>query len=53
MPFEVRKRGDKWGVYNLAKKHYAKKEFNTKKSAENMIKVWMKYAHNEYRKKKK
>ena len=45
MPFEVRKTGDKWAVYNLKKKQYSKRIFKTKKSAENMIKVWNKWVH--------
>tara|TARA_Y100000310_G_scaffold236672_1_gene239893 strand:+ start:468 stop:611 length:144 start_codon:yes stop_codon:yes gene_type:complete len=45
MPFEVRKQGDKWAVYNLEKKRYAKMVFDTKQKALNMIKVWLKYSH--------
>ena len=45
MPFEVRKKGDHYGVYNLAKRQFAKRVFTTRKAAENMIKAWNKYSH--------
>tara|TARA_Y100000310_G_C20538624_1_gene742114 strand:+ start:800 stop:937 length:138 start_codon:yes stop_codon:yes gene_type:complete len=43
MPFEVRKVGNLYGVYNLAKKQFTKKRFKTREAAQNMIKVWLKW----------
>ena len=43
MPFEVRKVGNLYGVYNLAKKQFTKKRFKTREAAQNIIKVWLKW----------
>jgi len=53
MPFEVRLLDSgKYGVYNLAKGKFAKRAFATQQKAENMIKVWMAWAHWDYAKPK-
>ena len=43
MPFEIRKQGNKYRLYNLEKKSFAKRDFNTRQSATNMKNVWMNY----------
>lgn len=43
MPFVVRKQGNKYRLYNLQKKIYTKRDFNTRKSASNMKNVYQKY----------
>ena len=44
MPFSVKlQKNGKYKLYNLEKKRYTKKSFNTKQSAINMKKVYMKY----------
>lgn len=44
MPFRVDKKPNgKYKLYNLDKKRYAKKEFNSRQSAQNMKKAYMKY----------
>jgi len=43
MPFVVRKQGNKYRLYNLEKKSFTKREFNTRKSASNMKSVYQKY----------
>ena len=53
MPFKVVKQGDKYKLYNLEKKTYSKKEFNTRKSATNMKSVYMRYDQNKKIKGKK
>ena len=45
MPFEVRKQGNRFAVYNLEKKRFAKMTFDTREKALNMIRVWLKYSH--------
>jgi len=43
MPFVVRKQGNKYRLYNLEKKIYTKRDFNTRRSATNMKSVYQKY----------
>ena len=43
MPWEVRKKGDLWGIFNLQTKRFSSKRFKTKVAADNMIKVWKKW----------
>ena len=43
MPFRVDKVGDKYKLYNLDKKQYTKKTFNTRKAANNMKRTYMNY----------
>jgi len=43
MPFEIRKSGDKYRLYNLEKKIYTKRDFKSRQSASNMKNVYMKY----------
>jgi len=43
MPFRIDKVGDKYKLYNLDKKSYAKKSFNSRKAANNMKKNYMNY----------
>ena len=45
MPYEIRQVGNKWRLYNLHKKKYAKKSFNSKQAAINSAKVYMKYRY--------
>jgi len=46
MPFEIRKdiKSNKWKVYNLEKKRYAKTSFNSKQTAKNQVKNWERYS---------
>lgn len=44
MPFQIKKVGDKWKVYNLEKKRYAKATFNTKQTATRQAKNWERYS---------
>ena len=41
MPFEIRKQGNKYRLYNLDKKKYAKTSFNSKQSAKKQANNWM------------
>ena len=43
MPFEIRKEGDKYKLYNLHKKIYVKKTFNSKETAISAGINYMKY----------
>jgi hypothetical protein len=43
MPFKVVKKGDKFKLYNLDKKRYAKRSFNTRQSALNAGKGYANY----------
>lgn len=43
MPFRVDKVGTKYKLYNLDKKQYTKKSFNTRESANNMKRTYMNY----------
>tara|TARA_R110000824_G_scaffold18954_7_gene74270 strand:+ start:42 stop:242 length:201 start_codon:yes stop_codon:yes gene_type:complete len=44
MPFQIKKVGDKYKVYNLEKKRYAKATFKTRQSASNQAKNWERYS---------
>ena len=46
MPFKIKKylRSNKWRIYNLEKKTYAKASFNSKQSAINQAKNWERYS---------
>ena len=41
MPFEIRKVKDKYRLYNLEKRRYAKATFNTRESAKRQANNWM------------
>ena len=43
MPFEIRKVGDKFRLYNLHKKKFAKPSFNSRAAAINSAKGYIKY----------
>ena len=44
MPFRIdKKRNGKYKLYNLDKKRYAKREFNSRAAAQNMKKTYMNY----------
>ncbi len=43
MPFKIVKQGDKYRLYNLEKKTFTKRDFNTRRSAANMKNVYQKY----------
>jgi len=43
MPFKVVKVGTKYKLYNLDKKQYAKKTFNSREAANNMKRTYMSY----------
>ncbi len=43
MPFKVVKVNDKYKLFNLDKKQYAKKTFNSREAANNMKRVYMSY----------
>ena len=43
MPFKAVKVGEKYRLYNLAKKKYAKPFFNSKKTANSAAKNYMRY----------
>ena len=43
MPFKVVKVNDKYKLFNLDKKQYAKKTFNTREAANNMKRTYMSY----------
>ena len=43
MPFRIHKVDDKFKLYNLEKKQYTKRSFNTRQAANNMKKVYMSY----------
>jgi hypothetical protein len=45
MPYEIRKEDGKYRLFNLSKSEYAKSEFNTRQSAVNQGKNWMRYRH--------
>ena len=50
MPFEIRKKGDKYRLYNLEKRRYAKATFNSRESAKRQASNWMR--RERYRSKK-
>tara|TARA_A100001201_G_scaffold135211_2_gene123336 strand:- start:847 stop:1026 length:180 start_codon:yes stop_codon:yes gene_type:complete len=43
MPYQVKKVGKKYKLYNLSKKSFVNKEFNTKESAISAGKNYMRY----------
>ena len=44
MPFRIdKKKNGKYKLYNLDKKRYAKREFNSRQAAQNMKKTYMNY----------
>ena len=43
MPFKIVKENNKYRLYNLEKKQFTKKSFNTRQSALNMKKTYMNY----------
>ena len=49
MPFKIVKQKDKYRLYNLEKKIYTKKSFNSYQSANNMKKSYMKYDKKKYK----
>ena len=52
MPFKIIKEGNKYRLYNLEKKQYTKKSFNSRQSALNMKKNYMNYDKNKNKIKK-
>jgi hypothetical protein len=50
MPYEIKKVGEKYRLWNISKKQYAKPTYKTRQSAKNSANNFMKY---EKRKKKK
>ena len=49
MPFKVVKQGEKFRLYNLDKKKYAKPVFKTRQSANKMKNVYMNYDKKKYK----
>ena len=43
MPFKVVVKGDKFKLYNLDKKRYAKPTYNSRQAAKNAARAFMKY----------
>jgi hypothetical protein len=43
MPFQIKKVGDKYKLWRIKQKSYVKKTFNTKQSAINAGKAYMRY----------
>ena len=43
MPFQVKKEGDKWRLFNIQKKEYTKTKFKSKETAISAGKNYMRY----------
>jgi hypothetical protein len=52
MPFKVVAKGDKFKLYNLDKKRYAKPTYNTRQSAKNAASNFMRYDTSKVKKSK-
>ena len=43
MPYEIKKVGEKYRLWNISKKQYAKPTYNTRQSAKNAASNFMRY----------